>query len=102
MQVIPNIQSASLGSTNRASRNVYAFVSVEDANRKVTDVKHLCGLIQIFDLTNSTRAGGVLAEVCFNAMRSKRSLLSFVTFTLKANLPVCTFVFARVSKIKIK
>ncbi|XP_078177165.1 transducin/WD40 repeat-like superfamily protein isoform X1 [Carex rostrata] len=60
--VIPHILSASIGSTNKASPNLYAFVSVEDANRKVVDVKHLCGLIQIYDLTNSTRVGGVLAE----------------------------------------
>lgn len=65
MQVIPNIQSASIGSINKASQNLYAFVSVEDANRKDTDVKHLCGLIKIYDLTNSTRVGGVLAEVYF-------------------------------------
>lgn len=73
MQVIPHILSASIGSTNKASPNLYAFVSVEDANRKVVDVKHLCGLIQIYDLTNSTRVGGVLAEVYFNPLRAQKT-----------------------------
>ncbi|KAJ4751344.1 WD repeat-containing protein 75 [Rhynchospora pubera] len=60
--VIPNILSASLGRSDKASQNLYAFISVEDANKEVENGKHLHGSIQIYDLTNSTRAGGVLAE----------------------------------------
>lgn len=62
LQVIPNMPNAIVQS-NEKSSSLYAFLSVEDTSKSADQQKALVGQIQIFNLRNARRVGGLLAEV---------------------------------------
>jgi len=62
LQVIPRISSLSTDSSVKVSK-LHAFVSVEDINKPADQHKALRGQIQIYNLNNSRRVGGLLCEV---------------------------------------
>ncbi|KAG1368428.1 WD repeat-containing protein 75 [Cocos nucifera] len=59
--VIPNISRNPVGSKEKTS-TLYAFLSVEDINKPADQHKALRGQIQTYNLTNSHRVKGLLAE----------------------------------------
>ncbi|XP_010904674.1 uncharacterized protein [Elaeis guineensis] len=71
--VIPNISRNPVGSKEKTSA-LYAFLSVEDVNKPADQHKALRGQIQTYNLTNSHRVKGLLAEtlnpVCISVSKS--------------------------------
>ncbi|KAJ6797873.1 WD repeat-containing protein 75 [Iris pallida] len=59
--VIPHLSSLPVESDGKIS-TLYAFISVEDIHKPAEQHKALRGQIQIYNLTNSRRVGGLLAE----------------------------------------
>lgn len=103
--VIPNMPNAIVQS-NEKSSSLYAFLSVEDTSKSADQQKALVGQIQIFNLRNARRVGGLLAETrkpeCitmsnsgeFLGIRNKRKLHIW-------RVPLKDYKYDEIRKIKL-
>ncbi|XP_020275588.1 WD repeat-containing protein 75 [Asparagus officinalis] len=103
--VIPHISSLSADSSEKLS-NLYAFVSVEDINKPADQRKALRGQIQIYNLTNSRRVGGLLAETRRPELISMSSSGEFIGIKNKQKIytwriPTKEFKYDDIRRIKL-
>lgn len=103
--VIPHISSLSTDNNEKVS-SLYAFVSVQNINKPANQQKALLGQVQIFNLTNSHRVGGLLCETRKPELISMSNSGEFIGIRNKQKLhiwriPVKDFKYDDIRKIKL-